>query len=433
MNIPCLNKRDVLVCEHEGGFLLYAPLANVVAVASAQEVATLEQNLAEGRIDDTLEALLANEGEGVEQLLPWNEQNELTILLNQRCNFSCSYCYSKDGRDKTQLDIDTIKAALDQFLRAERCTPQGSNGTDCRRRPISITFSGGGDPILSFDIFQQAVAHAQRLASERGIEVEMGIVTNGSKLEAEHIAFIKENGVELVVSCDILEDVHNAQRSHYDVVSQTIDTLCREGLSIGLRSTITPLNVERMVEMVDEMHRRFPLVQGAAFEPVLNKELFPTSQELSKFYARFAQNIFEAIERGHHLGLVVGNTVVNNVDTCKVRSCMGKTVLTPHGTVVACSRISSPREAHYKDFLYGKATAEHGISIDQTRYEDIFAHDANTHTACLACLAKYHCSGGCLLARKSLPQDYIDAYCRFQRQMVKHVLVKRMNNEANEE
>lgn len=414
MNIPLLNSKDVFVYPSGDEYLLYAPLSGVVANVSEADILALEESLRRGVPDKTLDEILSDNSEPVLKVLPWKKQTELTILLNRKCNFSCSYCYSKDGRDQTVLDFDVVKTVLDRFISPER------------GKFLDIVFSGGGDPVLSFDIFRQSVIYARQVADCRGIDVGIGIVTNGSTLRQEYIDFIKANRIDLVISCDILRDVHDRQRSHFDIVAATIDLLCGQGVQVGLRSTITPLNVERMEEMVDELSRRFPKVTGAAFEPVLNRELFPTVSSLEKFYDRFTAHIFRAIEKGRQSGIMIGNTIVNNVDTNKVRACLGKIVVTPQGELTACSRLSSPKEPYYGDFCYGKATAAEGFIIDDDRYQEIMSYGVESYRECHSCLAKYHCSGGCLLARRLLSGDYIEAYCRFNREMVKQVLLSKM-------
>lgn len=414
MNIPLLNSKSIFVHPNGDEYLLYAPLSSIVACVKEADILAFEENLHRGIADEIIEEIISEKNESVLNVLPWEKQTELTFLLNQKCNFSCNYCYSKDGRDQTVLNFDIIKTVLDQFI-----TPK-------RGKFLNIVFSGGGDPILSFDIFQKSVVYARKIADCNGVDVEIGIVTNGSTLKQEYVDFIKANCVNLVISCDILRDVHNRQRSHFDTVSTTINLLCEQDVQVGLRSTITPLNVERMVEMVDELSRRFPQITEAAFEPVLNRALFPTVSSLKEFYDCFVTHIFRAIERGKQLGITIGNTIINNVDTNKVRACLGKIVVTPQGNLTACSRLSSPKESYYEDFFYGKVTATEGVVIDKDRYEKIISHDMESYRECQSCLAKYHCSGGCLLARKILSNDYIDAYCNFNREMVKRVLLSKI-------
>lgn len=421
MNIPNLNSKEIFAYPHNGKYLLYAPLADIVGFADELEILSMEEKLGKGEEDDTVNYILAESDRNIDRSGTWSQQTELTILLNQKCNFACSYCYSKEGRDQTEISLELVKKALNHFLNPER------------GKSLSVVFSGGGDPILSFDIFREAVIYTKHIANLRCLCVEIGIVTNGSTLKDEYITFIKQNHVNLVVSCDILRDVHNAQRSHYDIVAATIDRLCEQGINVGIRSTITPLNVERMKEMVEELHIRFPKVHEAAFEPVLNKDLFPTVLSLNDFYNNFIIHIFEAISYGNQLGITIGNTSINNIDTNKTRACLGKEVLTPHGQLTACSRISSPKEAHYKSFCYGNLSLADGFNVDYNRYKEIIAYNVDSYESCQSCLAKYHCSGGCLLARKSLPNEYFEAYCHFNRELVKKVILSKYDIQYDNE
>lgn len=411
MQTPALNSNDIYIQPAGDGYLLYAPLSGCATMCSEKEVIEIENALANGNTEETWEMLMEHSAV-VHEVQSVDTITEMTILLNQVCNFTCSYCYSAHGRDKSVLNSKKLITVLDFFVDRKR----GNR--------LSLTFSGGGDPMLSFNLLSEAVIHARQLADRQGIRLDIGVVTNGSTLTDEKINFIKHHDVQLVVSCDILPDVHNVQRSHYEVVASTIDRLCDAGLSIGLRSTITPLNVERMHEMVDTLHQRFPRVGSAAFEAVLSSTIFPDAQSLREFYRKFAKGIFDAIDYGRTLGIEIGNTTINNVGACKTRSCLGKLVVTPHGSLTACSRIASPTDAHYHDFMFGEVSADGRLHIDHTRYNDIMQSADFQRSECRACVARYHCSGGCLLAHKSLTKEQAQAYCDFNREIVTRKIIK---------
>ena len=387
----------------EDTYLLYAPESAVICIATKKDIKNLELRSAKNESDDFIEALANNLGE-IHQVCTPDNITELTVLLNQKCNFSCSYCYSAAGRSNKTIDSAQFKTILDYFI-----TPE-------RGDKLSIIYSGGGDPVLSFDIFQSSVIYARKKATMQNIELSIGIVTNGSTLADEHIDFIRNHNIELVVSCDILEDVHNAQRSHYNTVAATIDKLCNVGIEFGIRSTITPLNVTRQSEMVEVLHQRFPKIRSAAFEVVLNKDLFPEAEDLSHFYDEFINHIFEARKVGRKYGITIGNTLINNVQSLKVRACLGKLVVTPYGNLTACSRIASSQEAYFDNFVYGRVV-DNKIEIDCDKYHNLMHHNADNEIGCSDCIAKLHCGGGCLLARLSNPKAYMDAYCNFVRGM----------------
>lgn len=411
IRIPLLNSNDIFAYPSDGAYLLYAPLSGCAAMCEADELTKMEDMLATGELGTDMAALL-DKSQPVLEPQSAESVTEMTILLNQVCNFSCSYCYSARGRDKSVLNRDQLLHAIDMFV------------TQTRGSSLSLTFSGGGDPMLSYTLLAKAVQHAQSLARQKGIRLDIGVVTNGSLLTDEKIAFIRGHKLQLVVSCDILPDVHNAQRSHYEEVAATIDRLCAAGVAVGLRSTITPLNVCRMKEMVDVLRSRFPLVGCAAFEAVLNPSLFADIQAMRQFYLEFAEHIFAAIDYGHRQGVEIGNTVINNVSVCKTRSCLGKLVLTPHGSLTACSRIASPADEHYQDFVFGHVESQEGMHVDHDRYDAIMQSAHSRLAPCSYCIAKYHCSGGCLLARRMLNQEQMQAYCDFNREIVARKIIR---------
>ena len=75
-----------------------------------------------------------------------------------------------------------------------------------------------------------------------------------------------------------------------------------------------------------------------------------------------------------------------------------------------------PKEAHYELFKFGEIDSE-GIAIDHKKYNSLMADNAQYHSECHTCIAKWHCGGGCLLARKTLT-DRMPTYCNFMKNMV---------------
>ena len=390
----------------EQEMLVYAPLAGLALRASNKEAEDIKR-AASGlpskpesvEVWDILQAK-----EPVVSCSSPTNINEMTILLNQRCNFSCTYCYSARGRSNIELSTEQIHQALKFFMKRNR----GNH--------LSIVFSGGGDPMLSFDKFQEAVTYAEKLAAPQGIFLDIGMVTNGSTLTDVQINYLKEHRVQTVLSFDILKDVHNKQRSHFDIVVRTLRKMVNEGLPFGLRCTVTPLNVCRQREMVEMLHKAFPQVRSAAFEAVLSRELFVTTEELASFYRTFVNHFFEARRLGDGYGINIGNTIFNSVDCCKMRACPGKLVVTPDGTLTACSRVSLPKESHYDLFQFGHVDSD-GITIDDEKYDMLMNENALRYTECANCIAQWHCGGGCLLARQIL-NNQMPVYCDYTRKMI---------------
>ena len=119
MLIPELNRHNVFAYPYGGGIMLYAPLVGIMAEATADEVMQLEVQMRSGRIDAAWECLF-DHPIPVEGIVSVNETSELTILLNQMCNFSCKYCYSAKGREGTELDEKRLLAVINLFLAPSR-------------------------------------------------------------------------------------------------------------------------------------------------------------------------------------------------------------------------------------------------------------------------------------------------------------------------
>lgn len=405
------SKKDIffeLIGEEE--VLIYAPLAGLALRTSSEEAENIKK--AAFGLLSTQESVDAwNMLRAKDSVLVCSSPidiDEMTILLNQRCNFSCTYCYSALGRSKAELNTARIHQVLDFFVKRSR----GLH--------LKLVFSGGGDPLLSFDKFQEAVNYAEKLAIKQEIALAIGLVTNGSTLTDDQINFLKDHEVEMVLSFDILKDVHDKQRSHFDTVADTLLRIANAGLPFGLRSTITPLNVNRQCEMVETLHKDFPQVMSAAFEAVLSRELFETIEEQTAFYKDFVNGFFQARSLGECYGIEISNTIFNSVGCRKLRACPGKLVVTPDGILSACSRISSDKEPHYNLFQYGHIDSS-GVIVDEDKYNWLMSQNALLYKDCSGCIAQWHCGGGCLLARKVLAER-MPVYCSFMRQMIVETL-----------
>jgi len=216
--------------------------------------------------------------------------------------------------------------------------------------------------------------------------------------------------------------VHNKQRNKYKDVCDGIDYLISNNIYPGIRSTITPLNVCRMEEMVETMISRFPQLGGIALEVVLNPTLFNKASELNDFYNDFVNHYFKTYELGTKNNFYVGNTIVNDIKEIKERACLSKFTLTPEGEITACSRISSPLEDFFKEFHYGKVTNSE-VKIDNEKLDNILGKNIYYYQECQSCIAKWHCCGGCLLARHTYNSTFYDIYCNFMRNMLVKTLL----------
>jgi hypothetical protein len=111
--------------------------------------------------------------------------SSLTLVLTERCNFSCHYCPQRRG--KNTLKIEDIHAFLD-FLQPRLA------------KEVWLGFYGG-EPLLAWPLIEKTVAHVRKSRKSKFL---FTLTTNGSLLKKEHILFLKKNRFDLVLSYDCL-------------------------------------------------------------------------------------------------------------------------------------------------------------------------------------------------------------------------------------
>jgi len=390
-------------------YMVYAPLARKLFFVDDEDLP---------RVDDGVLSQLRVTGDisrFFSRIHHVNDLQKLAVLPNHTCNFSCSYCYSAKGRSSTVLERGKLEHALDFFFDPNRLA----------ERNLTISFIGGGEPLLSWPLVKWAMEHSRRLADERGFNLLMTLVTNGSVMNDDIISTLLRYQVLPDVSFDILEEAQNKNRRNFDIVCDTIDRLCDNGLAPSVNATITPDTVVRMEEMVEFMEHRFPLVSNMVFEPVVSDVLFPEASDLKAFYDRYLDGFFKARRLASKRGKLVTCRIYKNVDSLVERGCPSKFALTPQGDISICYCTSSPKEKMYAKRVYGKVTDD-GVVIDSKRFDAI--HQINVHSfpKCSDCFAKWHCGGGCMCPNDLYDESHLDAVCIFTKEMVVRTLLERV-------
>lgn len=165
------------------------------------------------------------------------------------------------------------------------------------RYPYIINFSGGGEPLLSFDLIKRTVNYIEQVNQDKNYIYNIGLVTNGSLITPEIIDFFQEHKIDMAVSFEILERLQNKERGSYDKVSANIDMMLNRGYPFGIRTTFTPESVTCMCEMIDELATRFPKLKRVVYDTVLAPSLFDSPEDLRKYYDTFLDEYWKANRR----------------------------------------------------------------------------------------------------------------------------------------
>ncbi len=169
------------------------------------------------------------------------EISSLTLVLSDKCNFSCSYCPQRRG--KNALKIEEITAFLD--LLKPRLAKE-----------VWLGFYGG-EPLLSWQLVEKTVAYAEKKYKNK---FRFTLTTNGALLKEEHILFFKKNNFALILSYDGLAQ-KNRDGGSIAAVEKALANLKRlypQGYTIN--SVFTPKTVPLLAasigEMLEQGHQR---------------------------------------------------------------------------------------------------------------------------------------------------------------------------------
>ncbi|MFA4861449.1 radical SAM protein [Methanoregula sp.] len=156
--------------------------------------------------------------------------------LTNRCNLSCTHCYSKSGPGKTAVCELTTAEALKVI-------------DDLADMGVPLILFTGGEPLMRKDIWELA-----QYAGNRGLR--MALSTNGTLITPDIARRIKESGIEYAgISLDgARAETHDRFRNSPGAFGQTLNAFaaCREAdLRCGVRVTLTKENCRELEALVD--------------------------------------------------------------------------------------------------------------------------------------------------------------------------------------
>ncbi len=157
----------------------------------------------------------------------------IALFVAQECNMGCVYCYGQGGEygNKGMMHATTACKSVDWLL---------DNSGDMESVHISFF---GGEPLMNFPLIKQVVNYAKLEAEKRGKKVTFGLITNGSVLSDQHIAFLRDENITPAVSFDGSPAIQNRQRpfkngkNSYDVTWVNIQKLKKVFPNVMARAT----------------------------------------------------------------------------------------------------------------------------------------------------------------------------------------------------
>ena len=219
-----INNQYIFMMEREGRRLFYNNINGKLAVA--EKVEDLENAFFEPAQDTHID-------------LDEISYEQLYLAVSESCNFRCKYCRQKKTENVINMTKEDIKNAIDTFY-------------SIATKPKSIVFFGG-EPLLNIEGIRFAIEYVRGFDSE----VEFSTVINGSLCTKEIAQFFAKHQVEVIISMDGPETLHNKARINiygngtYQQAIRGYHYLKDAGCKTGITSVIGPHNEKHFDELVD--------------------------------------------------------------------------------------------------------------------------------------------------------------------------------------
>ena len=68
-----------------------------------------------------------------------------------------------------------------------------------------------------------------------------------------------------------------------------------------------------------------------------------------------------------------------------------------------------------------------------TKFSALVDHGHFMHEECHSCIAKWHCSGGCMMFRRNYDNQKMQAVCRFTQRMTIRILLARLEHQRQQQ
>lgn len=132
--------------------------------------------------------------------------NALRIILTEKCNFQCVYCFVKQRQKilSNRISWENFKKSIDLLAKLNK------------KGHIEIHFFGG-EPIIEFPLIVRAVSYINNLTKKGLINSAFyAITTNATLINEDMAKFFKINHFLVSVSIDGWEELHNLNRRYVD-------------------------------------------------------------------------------------------------------------------------------------------------------------------------------------------------------------------------
>ncbi|MBF4376200.1 radical SAM/SPASM domain-containing protein, partial [Vibrio anguillarum] len=338
--------------------------------------------------DNILVPLQRSAGKVKRQL---TKQINLWLQVTDSCNLACDYCYIPSLYSDKVLHKDTFFQLFQHFKDIE--------GLETVHLKLA-----GGEPLMVFSAWKDEVQWLRTQLECIGINLELRIITNLTRLTNEMICFFKHHSVIISVSVDGLGDTHDQHRKHkngagsFAVVMTNIERLHERGISPSVMITVAGdnyLGVPALVEYLIERDMTFRIsdAKGGYLTPAQFEQTMDTVNAL----------LDKAVDKGYPVSRRVIFSDLRTHEAASTPCSMGSHAAAIYldGSVYFC------HTEFQKGQPLGHLSGEQNLlSIIRSGRQKHFGLSDD----CQQCQYRFVCAGGCPLYRVNGKSSMCNVY-----------------------
>ena len=346
------------------------------------------------------------------------DKHQLTIMTTTQCNMHCVYCLTnaRETQNICRINEEFAQAIIRDYL------------SSCERP--WIRFYGAGEATIEIEMMKRLIDYADDISS---VPVYYELQTNGFfGLDVADYVGRKFNVV--YISIDGAPNINDRQRLSSsgkptsEIVVSNIKLL-NKMTTLGVRATITALNVDKQKEMVDYF-------AALGIKYMFSKPVLPSvSSDENLAYAVplmiYAENYLEAYRYAKEKGIFYGNIYIVNFDRKTdifCRACNPYPHATPDNHVSCCDR-AFLGNIGLDELIYGHFNTElNSVVYDQDKIRRICNRKTQNMLKCVKCPVKEFCGGACLGTAYQRNGDFYIPYDE-ECEVIKY-LYKQIGNEV---
>ncbi|MEQ8190647.1 MAG: nif11-like peptide radical SAM maturase, partial [Candidatus Eremiobacterota bacterium] len=318
----------------------------------------------------------------------------MCLFLTQSCNLKCIYCYGEGGEYGTggNMEQKTAFQAVDWLIEQSG-----------KMKKIHTGFFGG-EPFLRFPLMKSIVEYTRKKVGEVGKDVNFHLTTNGTLLDDEKIAFIKENNISVMISFDGTKELQDTQRpfengeGSYDATVPKIKKLL-EALpeTPGHAVIVGDTDPVQVKDAMKEIGFKTISVMPAS------SSLFTENMAKS---ARDTENLLHELEQEVETWInLIGNRDSKALKSLKDRGGLYYGIMSllhnskKHhacGAGLGLVGVSCKGDVYLCHRFVGRDEYKLGSVFEKNLNREEYQKSPLTvNTRCASCFAKYYCGGGC--------------------------------------